>query len=587
MIKSFASILILAVISLTLIAVPVLASTITGAEFKGDVTITNTSTAATNVSVPFTLSTANFITDGYINSACTNTSIQIGGADTAYMPGHGANPWVVFTPSIALNGNIISKLYTGGPAMNGKIRYFPDTAGMTTNDAAALELGNNFEVELSGYLTANGVLFDKSLAFRIATFNNGLSTDKVGGFIFEGTSGNYLAYSNGTGYYKFSPTVTRRGMRINGIGPVLITAADVYLSKSGSPTGTVYLNVRNVADDTLIGTLGSIEASSLADGEAIKTFNTNPIYAENATDIRVMVEHAESTVTNYVRVSYAGGAGSSTRTVYDTGSYSDTASVGGIIRITRSLLLKGATSSYSPSESIVKVTADGTNLKLYTGGVERDSVALAGATVPNNANNYVCFANYSMPYVDYLKITVGGTLQQHIAWQYAATLTDQSGQGNNPASVSFRTTSSDADVSAALTTFVPASVSSSTVTPGTSVEFITTPDLPVISDFPQMYTEGETGGFVIDDMYNPHLAAVGIPQAVFWYPIAFLIAIIAGFGAFLLTKELIVQAVVSAVVMAGFCGGGVLGDGLIPYWTVIVFIFEAGMLILIKEHQRI
>jgi hypothetical protein len=73
---------------------------------------------------------------------------------------------------------------------------------------------------------------------------------------------------------------------------------------------------------------------------------------------------------------------------------------------------------------------------------------------------------------------------------------------------------------------------------------------------------------------------------MFWYPLAFLIAIVLGFAAFHFTRQLIVQAVVSAVVMAFFAGGGILGDGLIPYFTVIVFAVEALMIILIQEHQK-
>src|SRR5690554_2633164 len=108
---------------------------------------------------------------------------------------------------------------------------------------------------------------------------------------------------------------------------------------------------------------------------------------------------------------------------------------------------------------IAKVTAEGTNMKLYVDGGEKDSVALAGASVPDNANPIVFAANGTMPYVDYLKVTVNDTLEQHLTWQDAATLTDQSGQDNHPTSVSFRTASTDGDVSASLLSFGPAQLS--------------------------------------------------------------------------------------------------------------------------------
>jgi len=192
-----------------------------------------------------------------------------------------------------------------------------------------------------------------------------------------------------------------------------------------------------------------------------------------------------------------------------------------------------------------------------------------------------------MPYVEYLKITVGGTLQQHIAWQYAATLTDQSGEGNNPTSVSFRTTSSDADVSASLTSFIPADLSKADITPGAVVDLVDLADMPQVADYPQMYDEGHTDVMFFDDLLNPAINAVGIPQAFIWYPIAFATAIIAGFAAFAVTRQIIMQALISLVVMACFCGGGALGDGLLPWFTLIIFAVEAGMIFLIQEHQKI
>jgi hypothetical protein len=104
---------------------------------------------------------------------------------------------------------------------------------------------------------------------------------------------------------------------------------------------------------------------------------------------------------------------------------------------------------------------------------------------------------------------------------------------------------------------------------------------------PRMYVEGNTQGLLgLGPLVDPALAETNTPIAAFWYPIAFLIAIIAGFIAFGLTRELIVQSLVSAFVMAAFCGGGVLGDGLLPYLTVVIFIIEAGCVWLIQQKQH-
>lgn len=103
----------------------------------------------------------------------------------------------------------------------------------------------------------------------------------------------------------------------------------------------------------------------------------------------------------------------------------------------------------------------------------------------------------------------------------------------------------------------------------------------------RMYAEGNTAGIPIAPAINDALAETNTPEAAFWYPIAFLIALLLGFGAFGMTRSLLVQALVSGCVMAAFAGGGTLGDGLLPFWTVIVFLIEGVLIWLIQEKQNI
>ena len=104
---------------------------------------------------------------------------------------------------------------------------------------------------------------------------------------------------------------------------------------------------------------------------------------------------------------------------------------------------------------------------------------------------------------------------------------------------------------------------------------------------PNMYAEGNTGGIPFAPLIDPALVEADLPVEVFWFPVAFLLALVAGFGAYGVTKNLIVQAVVSGMIMAGFAGGGVLGTGLIPYMTVVIFALEAVMIIIIQEKQHV
>ena len=104
---------------------------------------------------------------------------------------------------------------------------------------------------------------------------------------------------------------------------------------------------------------------------------------------------------------------------------------------------------------------------------------------------------------------------------------------------------------------------------------------------PNMYDESGSGPPPLAPLLDPALSGADLPNAAFWFPIAFLIAIALGFVAYGFTRNLIIQAIVSGVVMAGFCGGGVLGTGVLPYLTVVVFALEAVLIIIIQEKQHV
>lgn len=197
----------------------VLASDITGATYQGTLTVTNNSTATTNVATVFTASTSSWITSGYVSSNLSNTSIQSdSGVDVAYMPAiSGSNSWFVFVPTIG-TGSRSYKLYTGGTDMAGKIRYFPGAGGMTVGDSATLELGNNFEVEISAY-------FDTSSPLNILTKKGASAAYTIevspAGTIKASTEGAALAdvsavVASGEHVIKFTDDTTNRKMYVDG-----------------------------------------------------------------------------------------------------------------------------------------------------------------------------------------------------------------------------------------------------------------------------------------------------------------------------------------------------------------------------------
>jgi len=420
-----------------LMVIPVLAlSDITDATYSGQVTVTNTGTAVARVAVPFTLSTQQMIDNGYISNNCTNTAMQVNGADVAYMPSpSGASNWCVFIPNSIPKGTLTANLYTGGGDMTSKIRMFPGATGFM--NVGAFTLSNNaWEIEMKGW-------FD--------------------------------------------------------------------LAQTGN-----FVNLVNVANHI---TVARASSSSIT-AEVHAGANSNVVTAAALT---------------------------------------------------------------TTAEHTLKITSTAGVISIFWDGVLKDSIArtadFGAINIPAAASQYV--TGNVMPYVEYIKFTVGVALTQHIVWENDSTVFDDQTVNNNDMTPTFRTTSSDADVSAAITNYAP--ITMATATAPTASDLVN--DAP--DAIPNMYDEGETGGLIVDTLIDPALAVNSIPKEVFWFPIAFAIAIGFGFGAYGMTKSLLVQSIVSAVVMALFCGGGLLGDGLLPYLTVVIFAIEAVLVVIIQEKVNV
>jgi len=88
-------------------------------------------------------------------------------------------------------------------------------------------------------------------------------------------------------------------------------------------------------------------------------------------------------------------------------------------------------------------------------GVEQDRVIAVGVSVPDNAYPWIFIENGSMLYLESQTITVGGVPVQGIAWEYTAGDFIDSTLNGNDATPSYRTASSDADVSGNMTSFSP------------------------------------------------------------------------------------------------------------------------------------
>jgi len=200
----------LTIIMVLCIGAAALASDISGAIYSGKITISNNGTTTENVVVTANISTQALIDSGYINSSANNTAVHdTVGEDTAYMPASGnTTDWVIWIPSIDGNTVIEYRLYAGGDAMDGKLRYFPGSEGANVTDHSSIELGDDFLIEVKGLFdTSSGAdknVIYKDSAFRVYVSASGNITASITG----GNSVTATAISSGEYTLSVSANIT-------------------------------------------------------------------------------------------------------------------------------------------------------------------------------------------------------------------------------------------------------------------------------------------------------------------------------------------------------------------------------------------
>jgi len=100
-------------------------------------------------------------------------------------------------------------------------------------------------------------------------------------------------------------------------------------------------------------------------------------------------------------------------------------------------------------ETEITVNRTGNTEQLWIDGVLKDTDTI-GTTANGGALLYICGdggAGNEPTYMEYFELEISGVQTCYIDWEYGATFTDDSGNGNDATPV-FRTTASDADLSA-------------------------------------------------------------------------------------------------------------------------------------------
>lgn len=111
----------------------------------------------------------------------------------------------------------------------------------------------------------------------------------------------------------------------------------------------------------------------------------------------------------------------------------------------------------------------------------------AGASINDNDNDWIFFSGDAVPYMEYAEIEVDGVQKGYWEWEYDTTFTDGSGNGNT-ATPTFRTTSSDADITATLSSF---EVIDPAIAPPSTVQ-----DAPDFYTYEESITDNFTSGNV-------------------------------------------------------------------------------------------
>jgi hypothetical protein len=437
--------LLILLIYLLIPASMVMASDITDAEYQTVIAVTNNSTTDySGIAGELDLSVPDMISNDMVNATATDIVIRrSGGVDVPFMPGYDTNPWCVFVPS-SYGQTVQNYNMYHGEATGGAIRYFPDIAGMTVPDDASLEVDDNFTITINDiYLnTDNGA--DENIIRKSEAFRTYIS-DTVSGNVTVSILATEAARApNGGGSETYvaslvgAATHWQAMLTNDGDTSFIVDGGGAYQRDLYSTTNTAVTGLIESVKITVV-------AKSIGGGAALKTaVKTNGTVYDGAETATVAAYASYSTT--YYNNPQTGNAW----TIAEVNAMEIGVSLKNACRATQVFATvtyeSGATvnlTGINSGEYDVTVSANTTHLVLDIGGTS-NSTALGGASVPDNANDWVFFENDSTMYAGGTTITIDGVDTSAWAWEYGTTFADSI--GSNDATPSFRTAGSTADV---------------------------------------------------------------------------------------------------------------------------------------------
>jgi hypothetical protein len=388
---------VLAIVLLT--AVPVIAG------YSAPITITETSSNSyTMLPVATTANVDWMASNGFMDSDGQDTRVQtLGGL---YRPHMLITDTIWTVTAVPADSQTNLYLSTGNSSddmdiivgLNGKI---------DTTDHADLELGNDFEVAVEDvYLDTSA---DGYMVYKVAAF--GLLT--LGGDVVA-----YISESATASHSDDSSDVARGWDTDDWEGQTFLTTTAGYLTQVIFLAGT-----SSSGDDSTVAIRATAAGLPTGPNLASQTFdcltgsNTVdfdwPVYLADATTYAVIFYNTGSSGDRIVTDDTAPAYASGSRVVStDTGASwaADTGEDARVFSVWTSIV--EVSSTVAVGEHDVVVAADTTDMTLTIDSVEEDSMALSGASVPDNANNWVFMdnsVNEFMPYAGSIAIEVSST----------------------------------------------------------------------------------------------------------------------------------------------------------------------------------
>lgn len=436
---------------LTLLAIPgmVIASDITDAVYVGIIGITDNGTANTTVTTNLTLSSPELMDAYDIDTDFSEVAIRDqDGNDVSFMPGYLTNPWMIYTPSINDNTVLYYPLYVGDSSLNATKQMFVDSLtivddpsmeptdnySMKWNDIMLTASTDNIAYKTGAYTLTHGggnvtyaVTGGGTLTAAVAAGEHDIEVRNIDSEYYHQTSDNSTTIEFSAGGFI---TTTMAGQKFTTFNAARIYEVGIILSKDGAPTGTANVTVRNADTDALIGTIGSIDISTIAADATLYTFTSTPVNITSTTNIRVLFECPPGDpFTNNIDIHKSA-------TDLDTGV------------CTRYKVGVGWEDfATNDASMMIKVL----NSYYYVDSVLKESDF--GYSLPDTGNNWICDLD-TVPYLGEFIVEVDGVDKCSIDWNYGAIFTDDSGNGNDATPV-FRTAGTDLDITAALLTWDP------------------------------------------------------------------------------------------------------------------------------------